>query len=125
MVKNFDGQWSDAPLAPVPGGIPDPVPQIDTPLEVVRDAIWIALGKPKVNRIYISTQGDFWDMIAIRVYGRKRGNEHLMFRLLEANYELREVALFPAGLAVIVPEVEVQTEIPLVPWTSASFIPSP
>jgi phage tail protein X len=125
MVKNFDGQWSDVIDAPTPGGIPDPVPQIDTPLEVVRDAIWLALGKPKPNRIIISTQGDWWDTIAIRAYGRKRGNEHLMYRLLEENYPLREMAQFPAGIPVIVPEINVATSIPLVPWTSATFIATP
>lgn len=76
-------------------------------------------------RIYVSTQGDWWDMIAIRVYGRKRGNEHLMYRLLESNYAIRELSNFPAGVAVIVPEVDVATEIPLVPWKSATRIPAP
>ena len=73
-------------------------------------------------RIYVSTQGDWWDLIAIRVYGAKRGNEHLMYRLLEENYPLRDVAQFPAGLPVIIPEVDVSTEIPLVPWKSATRI---
>lgn len=108
---------------PVPGGIPDPLPQVTTAAEIVRDAIWVALGKPKVNRIYVSTQGDWWDMIAIRVYGRKRGNEHLMFRLLEENYELRNVANFPAGIPVIVPDDDIDTIIPLVPWKNATRIP--
>ena len=77
---------------------------------------------PAGSRIYVSTQGDWWDMIALRVYGRKRGNEHLMFRLLEANYPLREVSNFPAGIPVVVPTVDLATEIPLVPWKSASRI---
>ena len=74
------------------------------------------------ERVYISTQGDWWDMIAMRVYGRKRGNEHLMFRLLEANYPLREISNFPAGVPVIVPEVDIATEIPLVPWKNATHL---
>jgi len=77
------------------------------------------------KRIYVSVQGDVWDVIAIKVYGFKRGNESLMYRLLEENYPLRNVSVFPAGLAVIVPEVAVATEIPLVPWKSATVIPSP
>ncbi len=81
--------------------------------------------KEKQGRIYISTQGDFWDMIAIKVYGAKRGNEHLMSRLLEANYVLRDLCEFPAGVAVNVPAADVQIDIPLVPWTKATFIPSP
>jgi phage tail protein X len=105
--------------APIIEGGPEPAPQ--PPQE-------IPPGYPapeKVGRIYVSTQGDWWDLIAMRVYGMKRGNEHLMYRLLEANYSLREVSNFPAGVPVIVPTVDVATEIPLVPWTSATFIPAP
>jgi phage tail protein X len=101
---------------------PNP-PTIDQEFEP--DAIWQSLAAPQPTRVYISTQGDWWDVIAMRVYGRKRGNEHLMFRLLEANYALREVSNFPAGIAVIVPEVEIETEIPLVPWKTATRIPAP
>jgi phage tail protein X len=77
------------------------------------------------DRIYVSTQGDWWDLIALRVYGVRRGNEHLMFRLLEANYPLRQISQFPAGVAVVVPETDVATEIPLVPWKSARRGASP
>lgn len=89
----------------------------------VPDATWLALGQPKPVRIIISMQGDWWDTLAMRAYGRKRGNEHLMFRLLESNYALRQISNFPAGVAVVVPDVEVETEVPLVPWTSATFTP--
>lgn len=75
-------------------------------------------------RIYISTQGDMWDMIAIRVYGAQRGNEHLMYRLLEENYALRNQCIFPAGLAVNVPDVDLSVTVPLVPWTAATFTPA-
>jgi phage tail protein X len=71
------------------------------------------------NRIYISVQGDWWDLISLRVYGMRRGDDHLMHKLIEANYPLREVSHFPAGVAVIVPEMPVKTEIPLVPWKKA------
>ena len=96
------------------------------PIDTLTNAQVIPPGYPereKVGRIYISIQGDWWDMIAIRCYGRQRGNEHLMFRLLEANYPLRDICEFPAGLAVIVPEVEVKTEIQLVPWKKAARLP--
>lgn len=78
---------------------------------------------PLGAHVYISTQGDAWDMIALRVYGLKRGNEHLMYRLLEANYPLRNISIFSAGTAVIVPDTEIETEIPLVPWKSATIVP--
>ena len=108
---------------PVPGGIPDPIPQIDTPLEIVQDAIWWALGEPPMQRYYISTQGDWWDVIAMKVYGKKRGNEHLMYRLIEANYHLRHIANFPAGVKVTVPAIPVDVLIPLVPWKNAARLP--
>jgi tail protein X len=99
------------PLPPVPISPPTPVPPSQT--------ITLAAGQ----RIYISEQDDWWDMIAIKVYGARRGNEHLMYRLLEANYALRNIAHFPAGAAVIVPAVQVETEIPLVPWKSVFVMP--
>jgi hypothetical protein len=42
-----------------------------------------------------------------------------MHVLIENNYALREVSHFPAGVAVIVPEITAKTEIPLVPWKKA------
>jgi hypothetical protein len=69
--------------------------------------------------IYVSVQGDWWDTIAVKVYGMKRGNENLMYRLLEANYVLRTISHFPAGVTVIVPQIDAATEIPLVPWKKA------
>lgn len=128
MASDWDNQWgdgSDESDAPVPGGIPDPVPQLDTAKEKFQDAVWLALGKPKQQRIYVSEQGDWWDVIAMRVYGAKRGNERLMYRLIEANYALKDVSSFPAGIPVFVPDEQVQAVIPLVPWTSATIIPAP
>jgi phage tail protein X len=72
--------------------------------------------------IYTSTQGDWWDLISLRVYGGKRGDDHYMHVLLEANYELKDLCHFPAGVNVIVPDLPAQTEIPLVPWTSTTVI---
>ena len=105
------------PSFPLPGGLPTPVPP---------PVVFLPVGYPAPQagqRIYISTQGDWWDLIAIKVYGRKRGNERFMYRLLEANYPLRDIVQFPAGIAVIVPDIGVVTEIPLVPWTSATIGP--
>jgi len=109
-------------LGPIFGGPPDPIPQDDTLVEVIQDATWVALGLPKPHRIYITIQGDWWDLIAIRVYGRQRGNEHLMYRLLEENWPLKDVGQFPAGVPVIVPEVAIAVEVQLVPWKKASQV---
>jgi phage tail protein X len=107
------------PSFPVPGGLPTPV---QPPVLVLPRGY---PSRPVGGRVYISTQGDWWDLIAIKVYGRTRGNEHLMYRLLEENYPLREVVQFPAGLIVNVPVVAVTTEIALVPWKSATVVPAP
>jgi phage tail protein X len=107
---------------PDPGPSHDPGPE-GTLVEVVQNDVWRALGLPAPHRIYMSIQGDWWDLIAIRAYGATRGNEHLMYRLLEENWPLREVAEFPAGLQVVVPEQNIETEIQLVPWKKASQLP--
>lgn len=115
MDKDFVG------TPPIFQGGPEPF--YGSLVDVVQDATWIALGQPQPQRVIISTQGDWWDTLAMRAYGLKRGNESLMYRLLEANYALRDLSHFPAGVSVIVPTVAVATEIALVPWTSATIGP--
>jgi phage tail protein X len=80
---------------------------------------------PAGASIYISTQGDWWDLISLKVYGNLRGDEYYMHKLIEANYEIRDICNFPAGVQVIVPALPVKTEIPLVPWTSAQVVTTP
>jgi hypothetical protein len=77
---------------------------------------------PQGASIYVSVQDDWWDLIALKVYGMRRGDELLMYKLLEANYELRDICNFPAGVQVIVPVLPQKTAIPLVPWTSANVV---
>jgi hypothetical protein len=72
--------------------------------------------------IYVSTQGDWWDLISFKVYGMKRGDEYYMHKLIEANYEIRDICHFPAGVSVIVPVLPIKTAIPLVPWTKANIV---
>lgn len=95
---------------PLPPPLPDPAPVV----------------VPQGSRVYVSIQDDKWDLIALRVYGNstQRGSEHLMYRLLEANYPLRDIAIFPGGVWVIVPDVGTTTEIPLVPWKSTTVLPT-
>jgi phage tail protein X len=47
-------------------------------------------------------QGDTWDIIAKREYGK----ETLMDKLIQANFELRKYVIFPAGVTVIIPDVD-------------------
>ena len=74
------------------------------------------------GRVYVSVQGDWWDLIAFKCYGMQRGNELLMHKLIEANYYLKDICHFPAGVLVMVPDVPVRVTIPLVPWKIASVI---
>jgi phage tail protein X len=82
----------------------------------------LPIPEPRPKRTYISIQGDWWDLISLKVYGMRRGDDHLMHKLIEANYDLRDVSHFPAGVVVYVPDVPVKTEIPLVPWKKATVI---
>ena len=61
---------------------------------------------------YTTIQGDMWDMIAYKVYGR----ESCMKDLLEANEEHRDIAVFPAGITLSVPDVDLPTTSTLPPW---------
>ena len=63
-------------------------------------------------RSYTTIQGDMWDMIAYKLYGR----ESCMKELLEANEEYRETAIFPSGVTLNVPEVSVPSSSSLPPW---------
>jgi hypothetical protein len=83
----------------------------------------IPVAKPaQGTRLYISVQDDWWDLISLRVYGMKRGDDHLMHKLIEANYHLRNVSRFEGGMTVFVPPVPIKTEIPLVPWKKTSLV---
>ncbi len=61
---------------------------------------------------YTTIQGDCWDMIAFKVYGK----ESYMSKLLEANKQYRETYIFPAGVVIIVPEIKEETVSTAPPW---------
>lgn len=62
---------------------------------------------------YTTVQGDTWDMIAFKLWGR----EMLCDRLMRANPEHLEVVVFDAGVVLAVPEVpEPQPSADLPPW---------
>jgi phage tail protein X len=83
----------------------------------------LPIPEPSYPRQYISIQGDWWDLIALKLYGMRRGDDHLMHKLIEANYQIREISHFPGGVVVNVPDVPVKTSISLVPWKKAEVIP--
>ena len=65
-----------------------------------------------MSKTYTTIQGDMWDLISLKVYG----SEQYMTELLEANESYKEVAVFPAGITLICPEVKAVTSKMLPPW---------
>lgn len=53
-----------------------------------------------MSKIYRTVQGDMWDSIAKRCYGSELG----MNALMEANHRYIDIAVFPAGIELTVPE---------------------
>lgn len=62
---------------------------------------------------YKTMQGDTWDSIAYRLWGR----ENLMHQLILANPDYTDMLIFPAGTVLAVPDVESSTPASsLPPW---------
>ena len=61
---------------------------------------------------FITTQGETWDSISLRVYG----SEKLMHVLIEANHQYRDIAVFPANCELIIPELPRGERIAFPPW---------
>lgn len=51
--------------------------------------------------IYVTVQGDTWDLISYKVYG---SSKHVGF-LMENNYPLLDIFIFSAGTEVSIPEL--------------------
>ena len=64
---------------------------------------------------YITVQGDTWDLIALRMYP-KIGAEKLMDILLEANPDYMHTVIFPANVALNIPDVDVPIISSLPAW---------
>lgn len=62
---------------------------------------------------YTTIQGDMWDLIAYKVYGKER----YMNLLLEANSQYLDYAVFPQGIVLVCPDIP-QDSAPvfLPPW---------
>lgn len=61
---------------------------------------------------YTTIQGDTWDMIAYKVYGK----EACMAKLIEANDDLTHIAVFSSGVKIVCPPPEPQASKILPPW---------
>jgi len=65
-------------------------------------------------KTYTTKQGDTWDVISLLAYG----TELLVDDLIDANWELRNVAIFSAGVLVVIPDAtpEQVASTNLPPW---------
>lgn len=61
---------------------------------------------------YLTRQGQTWDEIALEVYGDETYAGHLM----QCNYDLLDILIFPAGKLVYTPDIIVQVEGDAPPW---------
>lgn len=50
---------------------------------------------------YMTNQGDTWDLMAYDLYG----DERYMHYLIEANWPLLDILVFPSGMMVNVPDI--------------------
>ena len=61
---------------------------------------------------YRTVQGDMWDMIALKVYGK----EQLMYVLIEANPQHRNTSVFSANCEINIPETPTVESVTFPPW---------
>lgn len=64
------------------------------------------------RKTYSTIQGDMWDSIAYKVYGR----EKCMTQLLQANETHKEITVFPAGVKLVCPDIPAESSRILPPW---------
>ena len=62
--------------------------------------------------VYTTIQGDMWDLIAYKVYGK----ETCMDKLIQANTKYMNIAVFPQGIKLNCPELNTEDRSFLPPW---------
>ena len=65
-----------------------------------------------LNNTYTTVSGDTWDIVAYKAYG----NEMNMDTLIKANIEYKDTYIFPAGVVLTLPEIELTVSESLPPW---------
>ena len=65
-----------------------------------------------MSKTYTTSQGDTWDIIALR----QMGSEKYMSLIIEANSKFNQVVVFPAGITLVIPDAPVVTANSLPPW---------
>lgn len=63
-------------------------------------------------RTYKTVSGDMWDTVA----KSQMGGERYMSKLMEANPDHVPLVIFPAGIVLNIPDVEIPTPAILPPW---------
>ena len=66
---------------------------------------------------YITQQGDTWDFIAYKLFG-KMGRELLTSILIDNNQQFISTVIFPAGCVLHIPVINVPAAKSLPPWMS-------
>lgn len=61
---------------------------------------------------YETVQGDTWDMIAKKVYGKEKYADFLM----ENNWHVLDYMVFPSGISLAVPELTEDVDLGLPIW---------
>lgn len=61
---------------------------------------------------YKTIQGDTWDLIAYKLFG----SEKCMKNLIEANWPLLDVLIFPSGIELTVPDLPEEQDDDLPFW---------
>ena len=65
-----------------------------------------------MSKVYTTVQGDMWDLIAYKVYGR----ESFMAQLIQVNDAISHIAVFPSGVEITCPTIETAKLAVLPPW---------
>ena len=65
-----------------------------------------------LNNTYTTVSRDTWDIVAYKAYG----NEMYMDTIIKANIEYKDTYIFPAGVVLTLPEIELMVSESLPPW---------
>ena len=71
-----------------------------------------------LNDTYTTVSGDTWDIVAYKAYG----NEMYMDTLIKANIEYKDTYIFPAGVVLTLPEIELTASEYLPPWNQGATV---
>lgn len=66
-------------------------------------------------KVYRTVNGDTWDLIAYKVYGK----EKYFHQLMRANLELIDIAIFDSNIPIIIPDLNLVDDVDrskLPPW---------